>query len=442
MDDMTRTLVTDSIEAPNTPSRGRFLQRVGLGATGVALGGGLLDVLTPGRARAAVSFTPGALNVSYWSTVTPKQDFLNVLDGFAKQNGLSVTFNPEPAAYSDFVQKYTTYLSSGYKGLDVMWTDDFSVPAWGTAGWLEPLESRVSHASVAAIPATDVASSTYGGHLYRLVGHLDVVIFFYNKQLFAKAGLEPPRTWQELVRVGQRLTSGGRYGIGIAGKNGSGLLFNELCYWLGQAGASPLHLKTPAARTALQFIYDMINTHKIAPPDTATADYTSLQASFLDGRVAMWPVWDGFYGAFQAVPAFVGKVGVALPPHGPANNHTISGAWGWSISKFSQNKDVAAKFIDYATSPQSETTLALTGSQPGRSTLLSEPSVAKVIRQAPYLEQYAAARLPQQRPLGVQTQRLSDALESAINPYLNKRTSLDAAINQAQAQVDQIQGNS
>ncbi len=442
---MTRTSTTDTADTADTviiPSRGRFLRQVGLGATGVALGGALPAVLAPGHARAAVSLAPGALNVSYWGTVTPKQDLLTVLNGFAKQNGLTVTFNPEPPAYADFVQKYTTYLSSGYTGLDAIWTDDFSVAAWGTAGWLEPLEGRIPHASVAAVPPATVTSSTYGGHLYRLTGHLDVVIFFYNKALFAKAGVEPPRTWQDVVRVGRRLTSGGRYGIGMAGKNGSGLLFNELCYWLGQAGADPLHMKTPGARTALQFMYDLINTYKIAPNDTVTADYTSLQASFLDGRIAMWPVWDGFFGAFQAVPSFVDKVGVALPPRGPANNNTISGSWGWSISKYSPNKDMAAKFIQYATSPQSEATLALTGSQPGRSALLSDPAVAKVIHQAPYLARYAAANLPHPRPLAAQTQRLSDAIETAINPYLNKQTSLDAAISQAQANIDRIQGSS
>lgn len=438
---MARTSTGGSTDHPNLHSRGHFLRQVGLGAAGVTLGAALPRLGDPGTAHAAVSFASGTLNVSYWSTVTPKKTFLDLLNRFATQHGLRVVFNPEPAAFGDYVQKYTTYLSSGYTGLDAMWIDDFSVATWGTAGWLEPLEARVPHASVAAVLPASIKASTYNGHLYRLPANLAVVIFFYRKDLFAKSGLSVPRTWQDVVRAGQKLTTGGRYGIGMAGKNGETQLFNELAYYIGQSGGSLLQLKTPAARKGLQFMYDLIHTYKIAPPDTVTADYTSLQASFEDGRIAMWPVWDGFYGAFQATPKLAGKIAIGLPPRGPANNHTISGYWGWAISKYSKNKDIAAKFIEFASSEQSEAILAQTGSTPGRVAALSDPAVTRILKQAPYLVEYAKANLPRARPLTAQTQRISDAIEAVINQYLNKQLSLDAAISQAQARIDQIQGN-
>ena len=46
---------------------------------------------------------------------------------------------------------------------------------------------------------------------------------------------------------------------------------------------------------------------------------------------------------------------------------------------------------------------------------------------------------PYPRPLAAQTQRLSDAIEAAINPYLNNQISLDKAVNEAQQKIDQIQ---
>ena len=47
--------------------------------------------------------------------------------------------------------------------------------------------------------------------------------------------------------------------------------------------------------------------------------------------------------------------------------------------------------------------------------------------------------LPYLRPLSAQTQRLSDAIEAAINPYLDNQFSLAKAVNEAQQKIDQIQ---
>ena len=91
-----------------TVSRSRLLRQAALGASGMALSSSLPALLSPGAAHAAISFTKSSLSVSYWANVTPKQAFMSILNGFAKQYGLAVTFNPEPPDYPAFVQKFTT----------------------------------------------------------------------------------------------------------------------------------------------------------------------------------------------------------------------------------------------------------------------------------------------------------------------------------------------
>jgi multiple sugar transport system substrate-binding protein len=434
--------ITTSADHAATLTRGRLLRRAGAGAAGLALGGALPGLLN--RGPAAISFAAGTLNVSYWSAIVPEKDLLAVFNGFAKQQGVTVKYQPLPQVFGDDVQKLTTALSSGYTGYDVLWLDDFMTGTFSTAGWLVPLENVISKETQGSVPPATIKLSTYNGHLYRLPGNAGDVIFFYRKDLFDKKGLSAPKTWNDIVKAGLALTGGGRYGIGFAGKNGNTELFNEMCYWMGQAGADPLHLKTAGARTTLKFVYDMINTHKIAPPDTVAADYTSLSTAFQDSRFAMWPVWDGFLGAFQANAKFwkPGRVAIIAPPKGPVNNSTITASWGWSISKFSPNKDLAAKFIQYATQAGPEELLALTGSAPARTSVLSVPSVQKVLHQANALAMYAKQGLTHNRPITGQAQRISDAFEQEINQYLNKQISLDTAINDAQAKIDQILQNS
>ncbi len=446
-EDLDRTRdITAEDRTPDAMDRGRFLRRVGLGATSVALGAALPEMLAPRLAHATVTNAAGAtLNVAYWNQLVNTKAFVAVLNGFAKQAGGTVTYSPEPVVFGDTVSKFTTYLSSGYTGLDLYYLDEFMTATFSTAGWLDPLEGHIAPANLSAIGPGPIKLSTYNGHLYRVPGYSGCVVFFYRKDLFDKAGLEPPTTWNALVSAGKKLTTGGVYGLGFAGKNGNTELFNESCYWMGQAGASPLNLKTPAARSTLQFIYDMLHTYKIMPPNTVTADYTSLQTQFIDGRLAMWPVWAGFYGQFVSSASFMKKykVAVAEPPKGPVNNKTLADSWGWSVSKYSNNKEMAYKFIDYVTSPAVETTISTAElSLPANLKALSTPTVQNAINYAPFVNRYNQQHLTTPRPIAAQAQRISDAYEAAINQYLNNQLSLDAAIQQAQSKIDQIQQNS
>lgn len=437
---------TDDVKQGNAVSRGHFLRQAGLGLAGAALGSTLPEIALSQPVRAAVTDASGAtLNVAYWGNLTNTKGFTSVLNGFAKQAGGSVKYNPEPQVFGDTVSKFTTYLSSGYTGLDVYYLDEFMTATFSTAGWLDPLEGKVSQANISAIGPGPIKLSTYNGHLYRVPGYSGCVVFFYRKDLFDKAGLEPPTTWDQVVKVGKALTKGSVYGIGFAGKNGNTELFNESCYWMGQAGATPLNLKTAAARNTLKFIYDMLHTHKIMPPSTVSADYTSLQTQFIDGRLAMWPVWAGFYSQFVASPSFMKKykVAVAFPPKGPVNNHTLADSWGWSVSKYSKNKEMAYKFLDYVTGQAAEVAISTAElSLPANLKALGTSTVQKAINYAPFVAQYNKEHLTGPRPITAQAQRISDAYEAAINQYLNNQVSLDAAISQAQSKIDQIQHNS
>ncbi len=423
-------------------NRREVLRQGGRGAAGLVSGVVLSDLLIAcgSSSTGSTSASKQPITVCYWTNVTPQQYLMDVFDGFSKQNGVKVNYFKLPQVFGDEVQKMTTYLSSGYSGLDVLWLDDFMTATFGSAGWLDPLDTVVAQENFSAVSSAQLKLSTYNGHRYRMPANFGSVIFFYRKDLFDKEGVSVPTTWDELVQAGQKLTKNGVYGIGIAGKSGNGELFNEMCYWMGQAGADPFHLKTPEAKQTLQFVYDLIHRYKISTQDTITAVYTALQTSFENGKLAMWATWDGIYAGVNAFPNVAKnyKIGVVAPPKGPSNSGTIIANWGWAINKYSKNKDMAARFIDYAASLQSEVTLAKTGNTPARTTALSDPQVQKSLTQAVYLAEYVKNVEQHYRPISAQIQRLSDAFEAPINKYLNNQLDLNTAINQAQQAIDQI----
>jgi multiple sugar transport system substrate-binding protein len=426
-------------------TRRKVLQHAGRGAAGIAAWAALPELLAAcgGSSGGSGSASGGSqsLTVAYWTNVTPPQYLTQLFDGFAKQNNVKVTYFQLPQVFGDDVQKLTTYLSSGYSGLDVLWLDDFMTATFSNAGWLAPLDGVVAAENFSAVAPAQLKLSTYNGHHYRLPANSGSVVFFYRKDLFDKEGISVPTTWDELVQAGTKLTKNGVYGMSLAGKNGNTELFNEMCYWMGQAGADPLHMNTAGSRQAMQFVYDLIHKYKIAPPDAVTADYTSIQTAFENGKIAMWITWDGLYASTAIFPSVVKnyKLGVAHPPKGPVNNGTIIANWGWAINKYSKNQALSGKFIDYAASLDSEVVLAKTGSTPARTAALSNPDVQKALIQAQYDADYVQNVELHFRPITAHAQRVSDAFEQVVNKYLNNQLDLESAISQGQQAVDQAQ---
>lgn len=53
------------------------------------------------------------------------------------------------------------------------------------------------------------AASTYNNRKYLLPITQHIVVFFYNKQLFKKAGIDPPATWEQFIESCNKLTQEG-----------------------------------------------------------------------------------------------------------------------------------------------------------------------------------------------------------------------------------------
>ncbi|MBC7109218.1 MAG: sugar ABC transporter substrate-binding protein [Methanomassiliicoccales archaeon] len=153
--------------------------------------------------------------------------------------------------------------------------------------------------------------------------------FFYRKDLFSEAGLDPerpPSNWAELVEFASRLTQNGRYGLGFpaAGWEPD----DYFLPFLWQAGGEvavcdptgcKATLDTNEARTAVQFYYDLIHTYKVVPPTVVGWDWESTVKAFVAGDIAM--MYNGLWAAGtidSIAPELQGKWSGALNPSGPA----------------------------------------------------------------------------------------------------------------------------
>ena len=84
------------------------------------------------------------------------------------------------------------------------------------AGWLEPCDFLVDEKTTATYPKEMVKAMTIDGQLWGFPYIGGAFIFGYRQDLFTAAGINPPKTWADLVTAATKLTKDGMYGFAFA----------------------------------------------------------------------------------------------------------------------------------------------------------------------------------------------------------------------------------
>jgi multiple sugar transport system substrate-binding protein len=185
----------------------------------------------------------------------------------------------------------------------------------------------------------------YGGLLYA-AGE----VHYVNKELLEKAGLEfPPEdwTWNDLLEYAQAMT--------IPEENQWGVVMDlsvtgAASSFVQSAGGTVLNdakdkctLTTPEAREGLQFLADLIHTHKVMPPP---ATFQGQGDPFLTGKVGIsfagsWIEGDVRDAGFDWDFAYA-------PRHPETGGRSVMiGSNAWSILSSSEHKDEAWELVKY-----------------------------------------------------------------------------------------------
>ncbi|MEU5216921.1 extracellular solute-binding protein [Streptomyces sp. NPDC020807] len=200
--------------ASTTPSRRSFLALAGLTALSVPLTAACGSGGSGGGAAA-----DGKVAFDWWNIATTepgKSLFPEISSAFTKAHP-KIAINTTSLENEAFKSKLTATTSSG-KLPDVYQT-------WGggvlqqqvDAGLVEDLTDLADWSS----QLTPVSLSAYQieGRLYAIPYDIGMVGFWYNKKLFAKAGITtPPATWSEYLGAVKKLKTAGVTPIALAGK--------------------------------------------------------------------------------------------------------------------------------------------------------------------------------------------------------------------------------
>src|SRR5947207_11760117 len=153
------------------------------------------------------------------------------------------------------------------------------------------------------------------GQMLSLPWSVDYFILYYNKEIFQKAGVQVPKTLDEMNALAEKLTDtkAGIYGyVGRGLKNANMTLWTN--YFLNYGGEfldakGNILTDGPEAVEATK-LYQTLLT-KVAPPGVAGFNWMESMASFTQGRAAMWIDGVGWAPPLEdpAASRIVGKVG-------------------------------------------------------------------------------------------------------------------------------------
>ena len=218
---------------------------------------------------------------------------------------------------------------------------------------------------------------TWKGTLYSLPYAWNTVVWFYNADLFARAGAKTPAeywregrwTWETYLELALRLTGGAgadkQFGSAVVSPTYTAA-FLPLVWTNGGELFTPDYrrpaLLDPPAFGAFQFAF---NVRRAAP--TAEEARTATVAS---GRIGMWPNWDL---RFQVdLPVFPFRFSLVPPPASPRTGlHYFTGnAPGFGIPRGAKYPDASWELLQHLISPEALTRVYLaTNNTPSRKSL-------------------------------------------------------------------------
>lgn len=318
---------------------------VGLGRRAflATLGAGLAGAGTLG-ARPAAAQTK-ALTVSYM----PHPILLNQLEWMRKGAAqLRVDLDTPAIAYVDYVQAMTAQFLGPRNRYHVIWNND----DWGQlfGPFLDPLDGAVKQTW-----AEDRAwMMRHAGKQTAAPFVLTAGVMFYRKDVVADA--EVPKTFDELVEAAKKAQGKG-VKWGIMGGSGFPHLWFTLLWSLWSNNADlflPFGARswpqiekggwTPGVTEkefvdTVQWWWDAVHTHKIAPPAIASgATRTDTDAMFMQGDVAFAFQDSTLLQTYRnkeksKVADSVGFAGFPTGPHNKKGRMGWADNWSWSVPK-------------------------------------------------------------------------------------------------------------
>jgi len=350
----------------------------------------------------------------------------------ARHPGVTVKQETLPAG-TNYFEKLQTMIAAGNPP-DVFDMWEGYVQPYAQAGQLLDLDPYLQSdptISKADFDPRILEVNSWNGKVYSLP--IEYVPYpaalFYNKDLFARAGVKPPDSswdWRDVLEAARRLTvtQGGKvtqWGIAFDYS-----FYPTWLYWIWANGADVFNkdqtacaLTDPKATQAIQFWADMLTRYKVAPTATTLKMLGGPANAFKTGKVAMYLGAGWEPSGFDQNPRL--RYGFALVPKGLTGQRaTYLMNLTWAISPQSKMQRTAWEYVKYFATEGEKLRLEVISSVPSYKPLYSQWLTPEKEKKGYgiYIEEAKYAHIP---GAGAKWDKISTIIQSELDLVFSGR---------------------
>lgn len=364
-----------------------------------------------------------------------------MLDEFTAETG--VTVNVETVAWDDIRDKIAVAAAGQKAPADVIEVDWSWVGEFSSAGWLEPI--TLTQEDIADIPS--LSSFTVDDKILGIPYANDFRIGYYNTEIYEKAGLAEPKTWDDVASqmkaIKDKNLLAHPYTLPLTAGEGTTTSMIWLTYLRdGKVFNDDNTLNKENVMKTLEFVDNMIKQGLINPVNTTTKDIDTYR-QLTNGEAAFMVGPTSFVGRAndEKESKVVGKIMPIVPPGGTGKaTQTMALVEGIGVTKYSENKEAAELFVKWYTSKEMQSKMYdEQNAIPTRTTVLKELiDTGKMKNTGAMLETSKLIQSP--FPTGVPKYyaEMSSAIYNAVNKMALGQLTPEQAFEEMDAKVTSL----
>lgn len=198
----------------------------------------------------------------------------------------NVTIVPRLINFSDFNRTLLQGAAAGDLP-DIALINAFDTQLFAEAGITQDLTERVvAWGGADEYFPSLLETSLWNSQNYGLPHLADCYVLWYNEDLFAEAGVTPPKTWDELTTTAATLSDDNRYGLAVSAIEG----IEGATAWIIRllaTGTPVTDVDSDGGRVALQQFVDLVEASSMSPgilgwiEDDVTTQFSTGQAAMM-----------------------------------------------------------------------------------------------------------------------------------------------------------------
>ncbi len=242
---------------------------------------------------------------------------------------------------------------------EIAWTAEFA-----SLGYLMAIDMYMTDNYRSKFLPAPLKYNYYDKHYWGVPQVTDCLALMYNKKIFKDAGLEVPKTSEELITIGKKLTNveANKYGFFY---RGDPYWFLPFLWSFGGGMVSEnddILINSDDSVKALEYLIDLRIKEKVLPQVVDFAnDYDNQQSGFKTGRYAMivngpWSSSDILSGEEFKNPL---NLGITRIPAGKNGFASPAGGHNYVIAANTKHLEETWKLVDFLTEPQNQSKFAI-----------------------------------------------------------------------------------